>query len=57
MGVSLSAQTWIPFIKESCLLSLIKFGKVVLEKKMDILKVYRQMDKQQATGKAYFSPG
>ena len=37
--------------------SLIKFGQVVLEKMMEILKVYRQMDKQQATGKAHFSAG
>ena len=46
-----SEQTWIPFTKESCLPSLIKFGQVVLEKKTEILKVYRQMDKQQATEK------
>ena len=57
IGDSLSAQTWIPFTKESVLPSLIKFGQVVLEKMMEILKVYRQMDKQQATGKAHFSAG
>ena len=37
--------------------SLIKFGQVVIEKMKEILKVYRQMGKQQATRKAHFSAG
>ena len=39
-------QTWIPFNQEYFVPSLVEIGPVVLEKKMKMWKVYRQMDGQ-----------
>ena len=50
-------QTWIPFTREYFVPSLVEIGPVVLEKKMKMWKVYRQMggDRRQVIRKAHLS--
>ena len=50
-------QTWIPFIQSWILPTLVEIGLVLLEKKMNIWKVYRSQtnDGQQAIRKAHLS--
>ena len=46
MALYLNKLTWISFIQGCFVLSLVKIGQVVLEKKMKLRKVYRQTDGQ-----------
>ena len=50
-------QTWIPFIQSWILPTLVEIGLMLLEKKMNIWKVYRSQtnDGQQAIRKAHLS--